>query len=191
MSSCLWPGSNKIMQIYHETEWCVPSYDDTYLFEMLSLEGAQAGLSWNTVLSKREEYRKAFQNFDINYCSRLTDKEIEYIKEKYNVIKNMSKLKSVRSNASAVIDIQSEFESFSNYLWGYVNFNPIINHWQSEVHVPCETILSKQISLDFKKRNFKFVGPVIVYSFMQAVGMVDDHIVTCPFHTFNRSKLKK
>lgn len=185
MDNCTWPGKNEIMQKYHDEEWCVPSYDDTYIFEMLSLEGAQAGLSWNTVLSKREEYKKAFNNFDILYCSKLSDEELEEIRQKYAVIKNKLKLKSVRNNAVEVLKIQDEFGSFSNYLWKYVDFKPIINNWKSESEVPAENELSQKISKDLKKRNFKFVGPLIIYSFMQAIGMIDDHIISCKYHSLN------
>lgn len=186
MDNCAWPGKNEVMQEYHDKEWCVPSYDDTYIFEMLSLEGAQAGLSWHTVLSKREEYKKAFNNFDIVYCSKLSDEELEEIREKYAVIKNKLKLKSVRSNALEILKIQDEFGSFSDYLWKYVDFKPIINSWKSEAEVPAENELSQKISKDLKKRGFKFVGPLIIYSFMQAIGMIDDHIVSCQYHSFNK-----
>lgn len=174
------------MQRYHDKEWCLPSYDDAYIFEMLTLEGAQAGLSWSIVLSKREAYRQAFRNFDIAYCSKLRDEELERIKEDYNVVKNLLKLKSVRSNALAVLDLQSEFGSFADFLWRYVDFIPLINSWESDEQIPARTTLSEQISKDLKKRNFKFVGPVTIYSFMQAIGMVDDHIRTCPYHSANR-----
>ncbi|KLU65836.1 DNA-3-methyladenine glycosylase 1 [Desulfosporosinus acididurans] len=186
MSACLWPGKNQLMKEYHDNEWCVPSHDDSYIFEMLILEGAQSGLSWNIVLSKREDYQRAFHNFDITYCSMLSDEKLEGIKDQYNVIKHLSKLKAVRSNAKEVIKIQSEFGSFSNFLWRYVDFKPVINHWESDGDIPAQTTLSEQISKDLKQRNFKFVGPVIIYSFMQAIGMVDDHIRTCPHHFKNR-----
>ncbi|MFL0251935.1 DNA-3-methyladenine glycosylase I [Clostridium neuense] len=188
MDNCKWPGKNEIMQKYHDKEWCIPSYDDTYIFEMLSLEGAQAGLSWSTVLSKRDEYKKAFNNFDILYCSKLSDEELEEIRQKYAVIKNRLKLKSVRSNALEVLKIQDEFGSFSNYLWKYVDFKPIINKWESESEVPAENELSQKISKDLKKRNFKFVGPLIIYSFMQAIGMIDDHIISCQYHSVNKKR---
>jgi DNA-3-methyladenine glycosylase I len=186
MGSCLWPGNNELMKHYHDNEWCVPSHDDSYIFEMLTLEGAQAGLSWKTVLDKREGYQSAFHNFDIAYCSTLADEEIETFGERYNVIKNRSKLWSVRNNAIAVIKIQKEFGSFSNFLWNYVGGNPLINSWETEGEIPAQTSLSEQISKDLKKRGFKFVGPVIVYSFMQAIGMVDDHRRSCPYHSMNR-----
>ncbi|MDT8719234.1 DNA-3-methyladenine glycosylase I [Clostridium sp. 19966] len=186
MSECLWPGKNQIMKRYHDKEWCVPSHDDLYIFEMLILEGAQAGLSWSTILAKREEYKKAFHNFDIDYCSKLTDEDLDNIREKYNVIKNLSKIKAVRSNAIAVIELQKEFGSLSNFLWKYVEDRPIINSFETEGQMPAQTELSEKISKDLKKRGFKFVGPVIIYSFMQAIGLVDDHIITCPYHSLNR-----
>jgi DNA-3-methyladenine glycosylase I len=189
MSVCNWPGNNQIMQKYHEEEWCVPSYDDTYIFEMINLEGAQAGLSWSIILSKREDYKKAFHNFDISYCSELSDEEIENIRLNYNVIKNSLKLKAVRSNALAVKMIQAEYGSFADYLWKFTNYQPMINQWSTETQMPAQSELSEQISKDLKKRNFKFVGPVIIYSFLQAIGMIDDHIITCPYHTRNREKL--
>ncbi|MCO1604453.1 DNA-3-methyladenine glycosylase I [Desulfosporosinus nitroreducens] len=186
MSSCSWPGRNLTMQQYHDNEWCVPSHDDAYIFEMLTLEGAQSGLSWSIVLAKREGYQKAFQHFNIEYCSKLTDEELETIKEQYNIIKNRTKINAVRSNALAVINIQKEFGSFSTFLWNYVDDHPVINSWVSEGQMPAQTPLSEQISKDLKKRGFKFVGPVIIYSFMQAIGMVDDHLRTCPYHSTNR-----
>lgn len=185
MSACLWPGKSQMMQQYHDNEWCVPSHDDSYIFEMLTLEGAQAGLSWNIVLSKREDYKKAFRDFDIEYCSKLCDEKLESIREQFNVVKNLSKLKSVRNNALEIIKIQSEFGSFSNFLWRYVDFNPVINNWESDGNVPAQTGLSEKISKDLKRRNFKFVGPVIIYSFLQAIGIVDDHIRTCPYNSAN------
>ncbi|RIU90164.1 DNA-3-methyladenine glycosylase I [Oceanobacillus picturae] len=185
---CSWPGNNQLMRMYHNEEWCVPTTDDQYIFEMLTLEGAQAGLSWSIVLSKREAYQKAFHNFDIRFCSDLTDNDLTNIKENYNVIKHLAKLQSVRSNAQAVIKITKEFGSFSNFLWRYVDFEPIINDWHSEGQIPTQTDLSNQISKDLKKRGFKFVGPVTMYSFMQAIGMVDDHVTSCVYHTSNKER---
>ncbi|QAS51433.1 DNA-3-methyladenine glycosylase I [Halobacillus litoralis] len=185
---CSWPGNNQLMQLYHDKEWCVSTTDDQYIFEMLTLEGAQAGLSWSIVLAKREEYQKAFRNFDISYCSTLTDKDLMNLQEQYNVIKHFAKLQSVRSNAQAIIKIQKEFESLSLFLWRYVDFKPIINHWNSEEQIPAQTPLSTQISKDLKKRGFKFVGPVTMYSFLQAIGMVDDHLTSCPYHTSNKER---
>ena len=186
MTQCTWPGQNELMRAYHDNEWCVPNFDDTYIFEMLILEGAQAGLSWSIVLSKREEYKKAFRDFDIEYCSQLSEEDLETVRQKYNVIKNSAKLKAVRNNAVAVLDIKQEFGSFSDFLWQYVGFKPIINSWSSETDIPAKTELSEQISKDLKKRGFKFVGPVIIYSFLQAIGIVDDHVKTCSQHSNNK-----
>ena len=186
MNGCQWPGNSEMMRLYHDSEWCVPSNDDTYIFEMLNLEGAQAGLSWSIVLAKREEYKKAFRDFDIEYCSQLSEEDLETVRQKYNVIKNSAKLKAVRNNAVAVLDIKQEFGSFSDFLWQYVGFKPIINSWSSETDIPAKTELSEQISKDLKKRGFKFVGPVIIYSFLQAIGMVDDHVKTCSKHSNNK-----
>lgn len=186
MRACSWPGKNPVMQAYHDDEWCVPSHDDQYLFEMLTLEGVQSGLSWSIVLSKRDGYKKAFRDFDIAYCSELSDEDLEHIRAEYNVIRNISKLKAVRVNARAIQAIQKEYGSFSDYLWRYSDFKPIVNHWEKETDAPAKNALSEQIGRDLKKRGFQYVGPVTVYSFMQAMGMVDDHIITCPFHTGNR-----
>lgn len=183
---CLWPQSSQLMQTYHDEEWCRPNRDDRYIFELLTLEGAQAGLSWSIVLAKRKAYQEAFHNFDIEYCAKLTDEDLESIKENYTVIKHMAKLQSVRTNAEAVKEIQKEFKSFSDFLWRYVEFKPVINNWETAGQIPAQSPLSVQISKDLKKRGFKFVGPVTTYSFMQAIGMVDDHLKTCDFHTLNR-----
>ncbi|MCL1631617.1 DNA-3-methyladenine glycosylase I [Sporolactobacillus sp. CPB3-1] len=187
-SSCSWASLNECMRLYHDTEWCRPSHDDRYLFEMLVLEGAQAGLSWSIVLNKREAYREAFNQFDISYCAQLSDSDLERIKTDSGIIKNMLKIRSVRSNASAVLAVQRAFGSFSNYLWSFVDHRPIISHWTDEREVPAESELSRKLSKDLKKRGFKFVGPVIVYSYLQAIGIVDDHKISCPFHTRNRSE---
>jgi DNA-3-methyladenine glycosylase I len=188
MKECSWSKTSKIMEKYHNFEWCIPSYDDRYIFEMLTLEGAQAGLSWSIVLSKRDEYKKAFNNFDIKYCSLLNDTDLEEIKNKYNIVKNKLKINSVRNNALKVLKIQKEFGSFSNYLWKFVDFKPIINNWDYESQMPAKDDISEKISKDLTKRGFKFVGPVIIYSFMQAIGMVDDHIKTCPYHSKNKEQ---
>jgi DNA-3-methyladenine glycosylase I len=174
------------MQSYHDYEWCVPNHDDRYLFEMLTLEGAQSGLSWSIVLAKRAGYQEAFRNFDLAYCAGLTDEDLENIRVSGNVIRNISKLKSVRANARAIRAIQAEYGSFSGFLWRYTDSKPIINRWENETDAPAKTALSEQIGKDLKKRGFGYVGPVTVYSFMQAMGMVDDHIITCPYHTDNR-----
>lgn len=186
MAQCEWPKGDERMQAYHDEEWCRPSRDERYIFEMLSLEGAQAGLSWQIVLSKRDSYKEAFHNFDIDYCAALTDEALAEIKEQYGVIKHGAKLQSVRTNARAVKEIQSEFTSFAEYLWSFTDGQAVINEWQSDGQIPAQSELSVKLSKDLKKRGFKFVGPVTTYSFLQAVGMVDDHVISCQFHSVNR-----
>ena len=186
MPQCAWPKGDERMQAYHDEEWCRPSRDERYLFEMLSLEGAQAGLSWQIVLSKRDSYKEAFHNFDIEYCAALSDEALTEIKEQYGVIKHAAKLASVRSNAQAVKEIQAEFTSFANYLWNFTEGKAVVNEWASDGRIPAQSELSVKLSKDLKKRGFKFVGPVTSYSFLQAIGMIDDHIIGCPFHTKNR-----
>ena len=177
---CAWAVSDPLMQLYHDTEWgVISSGDDRYLFEMLTLEGAQAGLSWQLILNKREAYRQVFYNFEAKSCAVMTDEEIEEIRLNSGVVKNKLKLYSVRSNAQAFQNIQSEFGSFSNYIWRFSK--PIKNNWEHQSQVPTQSDLSITISTDLKKRGFKFVGPVIIYSFMQAIGMVNDHITACDF----------
>lgn len=186
MAQCAWPKDDERMRAYHDTEWCRPSRDERYLFEMLCLEGAQAGLSWQIVLSKRDSYKEAFRDFDIEYCAALTGEALAEIKEQYGVIKHGAKLHSVRTNARAVKEIQSEFTSFAEYLWNFTGGKAVINKWQSDSEIPAQSELSVKLSKDLKKRGFKFVGPVTTYSFLQAIGMIDDHVIGCPFHSTNR-----
>lgn len=186
MGGCLWPQSSELMQAYHDEEWCRPSRDDRYIFEMLTLEGAQAGLSWSIVLAKRKAYQTAFHHFDITFCAGLSDTDLEAIKESYQVIKHFSKLQSIRTNAEAVLKIQNEYGSFADFLWRFVDHKPIVNSWETDAQMPAQSPLSLQISKELKKRGFKFVGPVTTYSFLQAIGIIDDHIKTCQFHTSNK-----
>lgn len=180
MPQCTWPGTSEMMQVYHDEEWGkVSKGDDRYLFEMLSLEGAQAGLSWHTILSKRAAYKEAFRDFDISTCARLTDEELEVIRTDFAIVRNKAKIKSVRTNAQAVEKIQKEFGSFSAFIWSYVDDQPIIHMPEQNSDIPTEDDLSRQMSKDLKKRGFTFVGPVILYTYMQAIGMVDDHLVGC------------
>ena len=164
---------------YHDNEWAVPEYDDQKLFEMLILEGAQAGLSWETVLRKREGYRNAFHHFDVDKVKAMTDEQLEALRENPEIIRNKLKIYSTRKNAHVFRSIQEEFGSFSDYLWAYVDHQPIINHWQSFSEVPVTTEISDAISKDLKKRGMSFVGSTIIYAYMQAVGMVDDHLAEC------------
>jgi DNA-3-methyladenine glycosylase I len=188
---CRWAGDDPLYQQYHDREWGVPNADDDSLFEFLILEGAQAGLAWITVLRKREGYRKAFDDFDAREISRYSDKKIEKLLENPGIIRNRLKVNSARGNARAFLHVQKEFGSFTHYLWGHVDFRPIQNDWQSMAEVPAETELSKKISKDMKKRGFNFVGPTIIYAFMQATGMVNDHTVDCFRHQQCANKGKK
>jgi DNA-3-methyladenine glycosylase I len=179
---CSWCSSDPLYQQYHDLEWGIPVFDDKTLFEFLTLEGAQAGLSWITVLKKREAYRTLLDHFNVEKISRYSDSKIEKMLQNPAIIRNRLKLESTRSNAKAFIAVQQEFGSFSNYLWGFVNSTPIQNNWKDLKEVPASTELSDQISKDLKKRGFKFVGSTIVYAYMQAIGMVNDHTVDCFRH---------
>jgi len=185
-SRCSWAQSDPTTMAYHDQEWGIPSYDDTHLFELLNLEGAQAGLSWVTILKKRTGYRKAFHHFNINRCASLSNTELHDILTTKEIIRNRLKVEAVRNNAIATQKIQESFGSFSDYIWQFTDFKPIINHWTSATQVPAQSTLSKKISKDLKLRGFKFVGPIIVYSYLQAIGVIDDHIITCPFHSENK-----
>lgn len=185
---CSWAQSNSLMREYHDNEWGVPNYDDRYLFEMLNLEGAQAGLSWMTILNKREGYRNAFHQFDINVCAAMTDIELEEIVKNGEVVRHSLKINAVRANAIAAQKVIQEYGDFAHYVWNFVDFKPIINHWNSVGQLPAKNELSEQISKDMKKRGFKFVGPITIYSYLQAVGIIDDHIITCPCHSENKGR---
>lgn len=164
---------------YHDKEWGVPSYDDQHLFEMLILEGAQAGLSWETILKKREGYRQAFYNFEPTKVAAMTDPELETLRENPDIIRNRLKIHAARKNAKVFLDIQKEYGTFSDYVWRFVGGNPIVNGWHSFSQVPVTTPESDALSKDLKKRGMSFVGSTIIYSFMQAVGMVNDHTKEC------------
>ena len=164
---------------YHDYEWGVPSHDDQHLFEMLILEGAQAGLSWETVLKKRKGYRKAFHNFDPAKVAIMSDDELESLRHNPEIIRNRLKIYAARQNAQTYLRIQQEFGSFDRYLWGYVDGKPIINHWKQLEDVPNCTPLSDTISKDLKRRGMTFVGSTIIYAYLQAVGVVNDHKTTC------------
>ena len=164
---------------YHDEEWGVPVFDDRLLFEMLILEGAQAGLSWETILRRRNGYKKAFHNFDVDKVMAMTDEELEALRTDEGIIRNRLKIYSTRKNANIFNEIQGEFGSFSKYLWAYVNHQPVINHWRDFSEVPITTPVSDALSLDLKKRGMSFVGSTIIYAYMQAVGLVNDHIRSC------------
>jgi DNA-3-methyladenine glycosylase I len=167
------------MLAYHDEEWGVPSHDDRHLFELLTLEGAQAGLSWSTILRKREGYRKAFAGFDPAKVARFGPKDVERLLGDPGIVRNRLKVESTLENAGRVLEVQDELGSFDAYLWGFVDGEPIVGGWRSLSELPAQTPLSKTLSKDLKKRGFRFIGPTIVYAFMQTVGMVDDHTVDC------------
>lgn len=185
---CAWCGTEQIYIDYHDKEWGIPLHDDQRLFEMLILEGMQAGLSWITVLKKREAFREAFDNFDVKKVAKYTEKKVEELMQNEKIIRNRRKITASIANAKAFIEIQKEFGSFDKFIWSYVDNNPIVNRFKKLEEMPANTPLSDKISKDLKKRGFNFVGTTIIYSFMQAVGMVDDHITDCFCHTDNRKK---
>ncbi len=164
---------------YHDNEWGIPAHDDQHLFEMLILEGAQAGLSWETVLKKRAGYRAAFNDFEVAKVAAMTDAELETLRENPAIIRNRLKIYATRTNARVFGAIQREFGSFDAYVWAFVNHAPIINHWEKLADVPVTTPISDALSKDLKKRGMTFVGSTIMYAYMQAVGMVNDHLVDC------------
>jgi DNA-3-methyladenine glycosylase I len=164
---------------YHDNEWGIPVHDDHPLFEMLVLEGAQAGLSWETILKRRQGYRKAFHHFDPVKVATLTDEALENILQNPEVIRNRLKIYGARQNARVFLNIQQEFGSFDHYVWGFVQGKPIKNHWKESKDVPSRTAISDALSRDLKKRGMTFVGSTIIYAFMQAIGMVNDHTMEC------------
>ncbi|MFX0204352.1 MAG: DNA-3-methyladenine glycosylase I [Candidatus Hodarchaeota archaeon] len=176
---CAWAGSDPLMVEYHDKEWGTPVHNDQELFEFLILEGAQAGLSWATILNRREGYRKAFANFDVQKVAAFTDAEFEILITNPAIIRNRLKINSAINNAKQFIKVQEEYSSFDSYIWGYVNHQAIHNQFKQLGDIPASTELSVRISKDLKKRGFSFIGPTICYAFMQAVGLVNDHILDC------------
>jgi len=188
---CTWAaGTSAAMCAYHDGEWGVPLRDDRALFEFLCLEGAQAGLSWRTVLDKRENYRRAFHDFDIAQCAKLSDARIEKLLADPGLIRNRLKITSVRDNAHAALAAIGEFGSLDAYLWSFVGGEPVRNAWTSSAQVPASTEVSDRMSKALKKRGFRFVGSTICYAFMQATGMVDDHLTTCFRHGGGKTRAR-
>ena len=177
--SCSWPTNDPLMIKYHDKEWGVPVHNDKKLFEFLLLEGMQAGLSWRTVLYKRENFRKAFDNFDFNKVAKYNKRKINSLLKDEGIIRNKLKVESAVTNAKAFLNVRKEFGTFNRYIWSFVNGKPIQNKFKSLKKIPASTELSDLISKDLKKRGFKFVGTTIIYAHMQATGMVNDHIVGC------------
>lgn len=167
---------------YHDREWGTPVHDDRMLFEFLTLEGAQAGLSWSTILKKREGYRRAFASFDASKVARFTDRQVEELLDDSGIVRNRLKVTSTVANARAFLDVVAEFGSFDAYVWTFVDGEPRVNHFAALDELPPETPESKALSKDLKRRGFRFVGPTICYAFMQATGMVNDHLTTCFRH---------
>jgi len=179
---CAWCGNDPLYQAYHDDEWGVPVHDDRKLFEFIILEGAQAGLSWITVLRKREHYRAALHDFDYERIARFQQNDLDQLLQNEGLIRNRLKIESLIKNARGALAVIEEFGSLDAYLWGFVNGAPIQNRWASLQQVPAKTATSDAMSKDMKKRGFNFVGSTICYAFMQAVGMVNDHVLTCHRH---------
>lgn len=178
MSRCDW-AKNDLAIAYHDAEWGVPLHDDRALFEFIVLEGAQAGLSWDTILRKRENYRTAFDNFDPEKVALYREQKVAELLSNEGIIRNRLKIASAIANAKAFLRVRDEFGSFDSYIWGFVDGKPIVNKWTDTSQVPAKTEISDAISKDLKKRGFNFVGSTITYAHMQATGMVNDHLVTC------------
>ena len=176
---CSWANGSALEQAYHDEEWGVPLHDDSGLFEFITLEGAQAGLSWATILKKRENYRKLFNGFDVEKIARYNKRKIESLMDNPGIVRNRLKIESTVSNARAFLEIQQAFGSFDAYIWRFTDGEPIVNRWRSGAEVPARTGISDSMSADLKKRGFRFVGSTICYAFMQATGMVNDHTTDC------------
>ena len=179
MKRCDWAQGNKLEKEYHDKEWGVPIHDDRLLFEMLTLEGAQAGLSWSTILAKREGYKKAFDNFDIKKVAAYDETKKNTLLENTDIVRNKLKINSTINNANMILKVIEEFGSFDKYIWSFVDNTPIINAWEKSQDIPASTKLSDKISKDMKKRGFKFIGTTTIYAFMQATGIVNDHLISC------------
>ena len=192
MKRCKWVDTKNPLYVkYHDDEWGVPIHDDKKLFELLILEGAQAGLSWSTVLKKRENYRRAFNNFDYEEIANYDKDKIKKLLENEGIIRNRLKIESAIKNAKIFLEIRKEFGSFDNYIISFVNNKPIINKFKSLSELPARTELSDKISEDLKKRGMNFVGSTIIYAFMQAVGMVNDHEINCFRYSEINKKIKQ
>jgi DNA-3-methyladenine glycosylase I len=177
---CSWvPLQDPAYVAYHDDEWGVPSHDDRHLFELLTLEGAQAGLSWSTILHKRESYKRAYAGFDVAAVARFDEHDVERLLGDAGIVRNRLKVESALNNARCVLELSAEVGSLDEYVWSFVDGRPIVGGWRSLSEIPAETPESRALSKDLKKRGFRFVGPTVCYAFMQAVGLVDDHTVDC------------
>ena len=182
LSRCPWAGTDPLYAAYHDHEWGVPAHDDRHLFEMLVLEGAQAGLSWITILRKRERYREVFDRFDPVKVARYGPAKVASLLADPGIVRNRLKIAAAIANASAFLELQREFGTFDAYLWPFVGGRPKTNAWRAMTEVPARTAESDSLSKDLQKRGFRFVGSTICYAYMQAVGLVNDHLVSCPRH---------
>ena len=187
MKRCDWANTNPLETEHHDEEWGVPIHDDRLLFEMIILEGAQAGLSWATILQKRNGYLKAFDNFDARKISKFSDKKIQELLQNSGIVRNKLKINATVENAKRFLEIQNEYGSFDSFVWSFVGGKPINNAWKKISDVPTRSPESDEMSKGFKKKGFKFIGSTICYAYMQAVGMVNDHLVSC----FRHSEVKK
>ncbi|MDH3215487.1 MAG: DNA-3-methyladenine glycosylase I [Candidatus Krumholzibacteria bacterium] len=182
MYRCQWARGSELEIRYHDVEWGVPVRDDRVLFEFLTLEGAQAGLSWSTILKKRDNYRQAFMGFDVASVARYDKRQMAALLEDQGIVRNRLKIASTVSNAQHILTVKHEFGSFADYIWQFVDGEPIQNQWRALAEIPAHSPESQQMSKDLRRRGFRFVGPTICYAFMQAVGMVNDHETRCFRH---------
>jgi DNA-3-methyladenine glycosylase I len=176
---CGWAGTDPLSVAYHDTEWGTPSHDEAHLFEMLTLEGAQSGLSWMTILRKREGYRRAFRDFDASAVAAYDERDVERLMQDVSIIRNRLKIESTIANARAILALRENVGSLDAYAWSFVDGAPLQNAWREMSQLPSQTELSKRMSKELAKRGFRFLGPTTVYSFMQATGMVNDHVTSC------------
>jgi DNA-3-methyladenine glycosylase I len=179
ITRCGWAGTDPLSIAYHDTEWGVPSHDETHLFEMLTLEGAQSGLSWMTILRKRQGYRRAFADFDASAVAAYDERDVERLMQDASIVRNRLKIESTVANARAILALREGAGGLDAYVWSFVDGRPLKNAWPELSHLPAQTELSKRMSKDLARRGFRFLGPTTVYSFMQATGMVNDHVTSC------------
>jgi DNA-3-methyladenine glycosylase I len=182
LQRCTWAGTEPLMVAYHDDEWGTPTHDDAELFELLTLEGAQAGLSWRTILNKREGYRRAFARFDPARVAAFTERDVERLVVDAGIVRHRGKIASTINNAQRIAEVQADAGSFDEYVWSFVDGTPIAGEWEQLGELPSSTPESTALSRDLKRRGFRFVGPTTVYAFMQAAGLADDHVVTCFRH---------
>ncbi len=185
-TECSWPVGDPLMKEYHDTEWGVPLHDDDKLFEFIVLDAFQAGLSWKTILYRRENFRKALDGFDVNKIALYDEAKIQELMQDASIIRNQAKIRSTVTNAKSFIEIQNEFGSFDTYIWQFTNYKTIENRYETTSEIPARSPESDAMSVALKKRGFKFVGSTICYAFMQAAGMINDHLISCPANPLNK-----